>query len=850
MALCSPLRRRGARAPGLALVAALLTCSACSKQALTPAAVNSNTKLDKVIVYRNGVAYYERHAQPSDTEVILRVPRERLDDMLKSLTVIDSATKTALPVGFPTMTSAAREVEMRITLPAKHGPLRISYMSESPAWKASYRIMLAADGAVRLHGWAIVDNVSSEDWSEVQVGVGSSAALSFRHDLQSLRLVERTSLSSGARLTMAPPTGGSPYAVAGGQVRLLGSLDAGELAYLSTDGVKRAPAAPTATAAAASNESPASHIDQVAAVTSRVRSRLEAARRAKDVVAALCQDDKLSQLDVALGLAKRHLVTLAKAERNQDRELVTHEQTIMKVLVGKVRQLGAESRQCIGKELAMVGESSVTMSVGQLPLPQVEDDWYSPGAVPRPKIGPAPARPAPRPKSAPASPSPSPRRFEALLARLKRSPNRLRIEGFAINGDDDPGAASRARAERVRERLIAGGIDANAIDAVGTGAVRDSSRAVRIVETEQSRSKVGAARSAEPADAHSALLLGDALFLGKQPISVKHGHSVMLSTLNAPIRAERVYLYDPVSPRGSRKLCFNALRIVNPSRHTLDRGPVTVYAGARFLGEGLTEPILPGAAAFVPYALDRQLIVDGKFHTTERLDRLLTIQRGLVKAEARQLRVTTLLLSNRGEQDARVFVRHAVAPGYRLDTKPHSGVEKLSGAYLIPLLVKAGSSQQLRLEEWTPLLKSLDLRTARASATIAAFLSSGAATSPVRQALRTVQKAHAKSANLADRIDTTGKQMAVYRRRVNELNTQLSSLAEVAQAARLRRHLADKMRQISDNLSRSALSLVELKSEQLSARIELQDRIAKLSFSATNPQSTSSATGAAAAAPE
>jgi len=847
MARSSALQRRGAQVVRFALLVALLSCSACANQALTPEAVNSNTSLDKIIIYRNGVAYFERYAGPSESEVKLRVPRDRLNDMLKSLTVIDRATHEALPVGFPTLTSDASEVEMRIALPAKHGPLRISYMSESPAWKASYRVMLAPDGAARLHGWAIIDNVSSEDWKQVRVGVGSSAALSFRHDLQSLRLVERTSLSSGARLALAPPTGGSPYAVAGRQLRLLGSLDASELAHLADD-AKRRPATPSTTNPTEADRSPTGIIEQVAAITARVRRQQARARRAKDVVATLCQNDKLTQLDVALGLAKKRLTSLEKAQRAQDQDLVEHDRTIMKVLLRKAEQLDAESRQCIGRELAMVGEASVQPIVEPLPAAQLEDDWYSPGAVPRPKVRSSWRRPEPR-RAAP-SPPPDPRRFQSLLERLKRSHSRLRIEGFALNTDGDPVAASQARAERVRKRLIAGGIGADAIEAIGTGAVRAASQAVRIVETDQPRPSADRSPSAEE-DANGSLPLGDALFLGKQRISVQHGHSVMLSTLNAPVRAERVYLYDPVSPRGSPTLCFNALRIVNPSRHTLDRGPVTVYAGSRFVGEGLTEPILAGAAAFVPFALDRRLIVDRSLSTVERLERLLTIARGLAKAESRMIRVTKLQLINRGKQDARVFVRHAVAPGFQLDTTQLQQVEKLAGAHLIGLTVKAGSSHELRLEEWTPQLKSLDLRTPRAVTAVAAFLRSST-TAPrgedLAEALRRVLKAHSTGSDLAERLETTQKQMAVYRRRVDELNAQLVSLAKVDQAARLRRHLADKMRQISERLSRSALALVELKSQQLTARIDLQNQIAKLSFTPTDQQPSTSASSAAAAA--
>jgi len=80
-----------------------------------------------------------------------------------------------------------------------------------------------------LEAWAVVDNVSGEDWERVSVGVGSTSALSFRFDLHSVRFVERETLSDGQVLGLAPPTGGSPYTVAGKELQLLANVSLDDL---------------------------------------------------------------------------------------------------------------------------------------------------------------------------------------------------------------------------------------------------------------------------------------------------------------------------------------------------------------------------------------------------------------------------------------------------------------------------------------------------------------------------------------------------------------------------------------------------------------------------------------------
>ena len=45
--------------------------------------------LGRVVVYRNGVAFFERYARVVDGKLEVNVPRDKVDDFLKSLTVVD-----------------------------------------------------------------------------------------------------------------------------------------------------------------------------------------------------------------------------------------------------------------------------------------------------------------------------------------------------------------------------------------------------------------------------------------------------------------------------------------------------------------------------------------------------------------------------------------------------------------------------------------------------------------------------------------------------------------------------------------------------------------------------------------
>jgi len=64
--------------------------------------------------------------------------------------------------------------------------LLISYVAEAPIWKATYRIVIperAQDDKPFLQGWAIVDNVSGEDWKGIELCLVSGLPVSFIQNL-------------------------------------------------------------------------------------------------------------------------------------------------------------------------------------------------------------------------------------------------------------------------------------------------------------------------------------------------------------------------------------------------------------------------------------------------------------------------------------------------------------------------------------------------------------------------------------------------------------------------------------------------------------------------------------------
>ena len=83
----------------------------------------------------------------------------------------------------------------------------VSYVAETPVWKATYRIVLPDEGSGKkpfLQGWAIIDNVSGEDWKDVTLSLVSGLPISFVYDLYAPRFRKRPKIATEAEAPQAP----------------------------------------------------------------------------------------------------------------------------------------------------------------------------------------------------------------------------------------------------------------------------------------------------------------------------------------------------------------------------------------------------------------------------------------------------------------------------------------------------------------------------------------------------------------------------------------------------------------------------------------------------------------------
>jgi hypothetical protein len=92
-----------------------------------------------------------------------------------------------------TLLGGARSRDRRSIYLDARGPGRIvaSYMTPAAVWKSSYRLIFSPQSQPLLEGWAVIDNTSGEDWSNVTLAVVSGRPISFITQLYEPRYVQR-----------------------------------------------------------------------------------------------------------------------------------------------------------------------------------------------------------------------------------------------------------------------------------------------------------------------------------------------------------------------------------------------------------------------------------------------------------------------------------------------------------------------------------------------------------------------------------------------------------------------------------------------------------------------------------
>jgi hypothetical protein len=826
---------------GLLLASLIAAAAGCSHN--RPTHVDGGV-LGRVVIYRNGVAFYERNAIVHDGKLTVRVPRDRVDDFLKSLTIVDRATKKPMAVSIPRQ-EADDGSYLTMTLETqdkREAHVLLTYVTEAPAWKPSYRVVVGQNGKVLLEGWAIVDNTTSEDWKGVLVGVGASSALAFRYDLWSVRTIDRDLLQSEERFAIAPPSGISPYSESGGGEELA-MIDPAELRGDTGDAMG-------VSFSGSSSLENQYIVDGVFENAGSIQGTVSdqktgeklagvtiVASNAKNNITATILTDEHGSYGFKNLPAGQYVMNYYYADITVEKKL---DVKANKVTPGalKIKQSASRGEAIrITDSAPSVDPTSTTQGVRvdknhtkSIPVPgRTFGDTIGSAAGSQGDLSGAYSRAGSSgggggggsyetPK-APSQVKQGDEKLKAIAARVLKEKRDVVVE---VHSRDEEKAKTRGIS--VKNKLVNDGVMASKIHVVHkVGETEPESVRVVAVAPGEARKDAQPAKQIAPGDTP----VGESHFMADRPMTVKSGSSAMVAMLHGETTGGVVYLYDPISERGDKRFAFKAIRLDNPTNDTLEPGPVTVYGDGRFIGEGITEPVPPSASVVVPFALDKQIVIERNHNEQDRIAKLVTVQRGVVTAEVQHRRTTRFTITSRLNTPSTVYVRHKLEQNWLVVDEPSKPM-KVGDSQLYKIDVGPGETKYVSMIEATPVEKSFDLASDEALGMMKVFINEPDASPKLKEQITAMLATHRDAADMQDKIATLRDQLVEYRQRSGELHAQVVTLKAVKTGGELLQTLKTRLTEMADRIQKTTIEVVDTQEKLMLARVKFQNQLADL----------------------
>jgi hypothetical protein len=741
-----------------------LTLSACAGRTPYPAVADDSLALNAVVLYRNGVGYFERRGKVDGDLLRLRVRKDQVNDLLKSLTVVDEDGKavsvsmpldpqtwasvamatlapgngslpavldslrgtevtvradgrvirgrivmvehivnepdpsTAMRSSMPIQTPDSRDwkltllsrghmqvvrlskvsaislhdgdlamqlhrsldasagegmfeqvdIEIRL-VDARSHRLEVSYVVGAPMWKPTYRVVLPKDGKGKalLQGWAVVDNISGEDWNDVRLSLTSGAPISFRYDLHTPREVYRSDMTRSA-------------------------------------------------------------VDRQAAV--------------------------------ALG------------------------ETVW-----------------------------------------AEDEEVSEAAMP-------PAEPMPAPGGgAGYGPKDGDYDYDYDYDMMDgQAPPEAKPSSGARGTAAPPKANRRDKAAEAPKQDIAGNVDTTTID-------------------------VDTLRRSTMASTRSQRISGLTQVDLQDPVTVPDGTSTMVALINESVEAEQTFLFKPGGAGyGFEANPYRVVRFENSTDYVLEPGPISIYSGGSFVGEGLSEAVGAGTSVTIPFAVEPTIMITSAKQYSGQEMTVTRIVRGVLEVESFYQTTTTWDVRGPASPEGfKVLIRQPQSgSNYELAQRPE-GTEDLEGAWLIPVVVPPNkTSATLKVVEQTPSKISIAIWDQQAIELLEKFLAADNLDEAARKKLQPIVDLRREIGRIDTEVDGLRRQQAELEQRAEQTRRNLEAIKKDPAANSLRARLNQRLEEFSSDADTAGRKIVELESKRLEKKIELEDMIQDLDLRA------------------
>jgi hypothetical protein len=191
----------------------------------------------------------------------------------------------------------------------------------------------------------------------------------------------------------------------------------------------------------------------------------------------------------------------------------------------------------------------------------------------------------------------------------------------------------------------------------------------------------------------------------RQPVTIHRNQSALLPIANTEMDGEKVVLYNETS--GDRRPRL-AVWLKNSSGLTLDSGSFSVIDTNSFAGEGLTDTIHPGECRLLSYALDSGLTISSTLDSDQQKVEKVAILHGVMTQTRQAREKKTYVIRNNDDKPRIVVVEHPTRSGWKLIDTPDPA-ESSAGLYRFRVETRPKTTTELTIQEANPIQTTYEI---------------------------------------------------------------------------------------------------------------------------------------------
>jgi hypothetical protein len=316
-------------------------------------------------------------------------------------------------------------------------------------------------------------------------------------------------------------------------------------------------------------------------------------------------------------------------------------------------------------------------------------------------------------------------------------------------------------------------------------------------------------------------------------VTVPDGTSTMVAILNNQVKAEQAFLFRPGGAgAGYERNPYRVVRFTNNSPFVLETGPISIYSGGSFVGEGIAKTIAAGARTTIPFSVEQEIHVTSHAGWGTGDTRLVKMKGGVMTVERWQQYTTNWKVQTpKSDKKTKVLIRHTRRGNQFALKDKVEGLEEVAGAWLVPVYVEPGQTEaKIKLVEQSPRRTTVSIWDNSASQLLSTFIKAKNVDEATLNKLKPIIAKRQEIATIDREVANLKKQQRELDQRANQTRQNLEALKKDKAAGKLRARLSKRLDGFTKDGDKLGRRVIELTSQRLERKIEIDELVDGLSF--------------------